>query len=245
MLRFRRLIVCLSNRLEAFVEPDSGAAGPRAARARPHHPPAPGQVPPQVRSWHEPRRRAERCRSATGRTRCYPDLVLLSQDRGRKAAGRRRGRDRRIGQSPRGAGAVGASSAAARGVPPVRAGRHGRRRAAADARTTRSTSPKSGATTSSATRCASRWCTAAAKRRQRRDAPEAGAKPARRRSRSRPRRAASRAEAGKPAAAKDRPKTKPKAREAEEGGGQNRRRSKLWRSSGSPATSAAYEHSIS
>ena len=47
------------------------------------------------------------------------------------AAGGRRGRDRRIGQSPGSARAVGAFCQAAGSVSPVRAGRHGRRRPAA------------------------------------------------------------------------------------------------------------------
>ena len=53
---------CLSNSLEALGEPDPGAAGPRAARARPHHPAAAGQVSAEVRGGHQPGRRAERRR---------------------------------------------------------------------------------------------------------------------------------------------------------------------------------------
>ena len=55
----------------------------------------------------EPWQRAERRRSAAARRRCIPDLVLQSLGARPSAAGGRRGRDRRVGQPSRGAGASG------------------------------------------------------------------------------------------------------------------------------------------
>ena len=126
-------------------EPDPRAAGPRTARARPHHSPAAGQVPPPIRSRHQSRHRAERAGRNRGGSRAVSRPGAVLQGGAGPAAGRRRGRNRRVGQPPRGAGPVGALRQAARAVPPVRAGRHGRRRAGGSARTTRFTSPRSGA----------------------------------------------------------------------------------------------------
>ncbi len=67
----------------------------------------------------------------TGPSAVYPDLVLHSLERGRRLAGDRRSRNRRIGQSPRSARRVGPFRQNSRAVSPVRAVEHGRRRAAA------------------------------------------------------------------------------------------------------------------
>ena len=100
-----------------------------------------------------------------GTTLLYPDVLLFSQERGQAAAGGDRGRDRRIGQPPRGAGPVGALCPAAGRILPVCARGHGRRRAPTVRGQPDSRRTKSGAITWSAIRCASPWCTVAARRR--------------------------------------------------------------------------------
>ena len=82
-----------------------------------------------------------------------------------QAAGRRRGRDRRVGQPPRSAGAVGALSAGFARPSTSTCRRAWSTSRGGSARTTRFTSPKSGAITSSATSRASRSSIAAARRR--------------------------------------------------------------------------------
>ena len=60
----------------------------------------------------------------------YPDLVLFGAGTRPASAGGRRGRNRRVGQPSRGAGAVGALRKASRGISSLRARQHGRRRSA-------------------------------------------------------------------------------------------------------------------
>ncbi len=99
----------------------------------------------------------------SGPSALYPDLVLVVARTRPPAASGRRGGDGRIGQSSRSARAVGALRATAGRVSSVRALPAWSTSRGGSAKTTRSTSPRSGAFTRSATKSASRWCTAAAK----------------------------------------------------------------------------------
>ena len=76
-----------------------------------------------------------------------------------EADGDGRGRNRRIGQSPRGDGAVGPPRPGPGAVPSLRSGRLASTSPGAWRPKTTSTSRRSGATTPSATRPGSRWCT--------------------------------------------------------------------------------------
>ncbi len=105
-----------------------------------------------------------------------------------QARDRRRGGDRRVGEPPRGDGAVDAAGPAEGGVSPVSAGRVGGSRPAAVHRLSASRWTRSGPTTSWATRCASRRST----RRRRRAVRLDGPTPRRSRRRALPRRRASR-----------------------------------------------------
>ena len=149
--------------LQAFGEPDSGAACPRAARARPHHSPAPGQEPPSVRGRHQPRHRAERA----GQQR-HLDPVSRRRPRvagARASACRRWSRSRPASRSITSKRSrSGRTFAKLRtAVSPVRAVRHGRRRPPAVRGQPDSRRAKSGATSPSATTSGSRSSIEAAK----------------------------------------------------------------------------------
>ena len=104
----------------------------------------------------------------TGASAFYPDLRAAVTRARASAAGGRRGGDRRIGQPPRSAGAMGvpARGCARRFICMCRPEWSMSR--AVCAKTTRSSSPRSGAITRSATRSGLRWCTGAARPRRRR-----------------------------------------------------------------------------
>ena len=153
----RRVWIPLCTRVGGCVEPNPRAARPRAARARSGHSPAAGEIQEKVRGRHQSRQRAER-RPSAARRPGIPDLVLQSSEQEPQAARRRRGRDDRVGQPPRGDVAVGRLLAAARPVPPVRARGLGRQRAASVRRPADSRWPRSGPTTRSAIRFGSRSC---------------------------------------------------------------------------------------
>ena len=221
------------------------------------------KVPPEVRSRDEPRRRAERA----GRHR--PDRAV-SRPRAAVAGSRPPLQaivEVETGESVNHLEALAQWAhygRAARGVSPLRARRDGRRRAPAEPRTTRSTSPKSGAITSSATSRASRWCTATARRsqrsareaaagRSRADAPSRRADaPSRRQPSSQA--ALPRQSAAKPAPkpkAKPAPKPKPKPKPKAKASPRPRRRAKSRKEEvggvprSSRATSAASRISLS
>ena len=110
-----------------FGEPDPRPTCSRTARARPHHPPSSGQKPASVRGRHQPRIRAERAgqqRHLDGISRSGAGFARARQ----APSGGRGGRDRRVGQSSRGAGRMGAFRQASGGISPVRAVGDGGRR---------------------------------------------------------------------------------------------------------------------
>ena len=179
MLDFR-VISTVPTILEAFGEPDPGAAGPRAARTRPGDSPAAGQEPPPIRGGDQPRRRAERRRSAAGRRPCIPDLCCSRSSaaigcrrwsRSRRASRSTTSRRSRNGRTSPGCGCRSICT-----CPRAWSTWRG-----ASAKTTRFTSARSGATTRSATRCGSRSSIAVARRlpapaRARRGAPARAAR---------------------------------------------------------------------
>ena len=143
-------------------EPDSGPAGPGAARARPHHPPAPGEVPRDATKSGSTLAPSRTPRSGRARRPCTRiwSCSRRSAASGCRASSRSRpaSRSTTSKRSPSGRTSPGC----------------GRRSTCTSlqawwtspggcARTTRSTSTKSGATTPSATTSGSRWCTAAAR----------------------------------------------------------------------------------
>ena len=172
----------------------------------------------QVELKRRARRRHQHWRGpdGSGEDRPGPDFPGSGADvdrSGPQADGHRRGRDRGVGQPPRGHGAVGASRPRPGALSPVCPGRLGRHRPAAGDREPASTSPKSGASTPSATRPGSRWCTAASSPQPRRPPRRRGAsargqtrrarKPARRTTKPAARKTVARAARSKPVGTKN------------------------------------------